>query len=86
MVELAIISILPSIVAFGFILGNFWYTLIPGALMVIVSILLLLITVKKYGLQSKDGARLRVDENSVHEEESALKSANDEGHVAKSAK
>lgn len=63
MVELAIVSILPSIVALGFVSGNFWYTLIPGAVMVTVSLLLLLITVKKYGLQSNDGASRRADES-----------------------
>lgn len=30
MIELAIVSILPSVVALGFISGNNWYTLIPG--------------------------------------------------------
>ena len=69
MVELAIVSILPSVVALGFVSGNFWYTLIPGAAMVTVSVLLLVITARKYGLQSNDGASCRVAESNVHEEE-----------------
>jgi len=65
MIELAIISILPSIVALGFKSGNDWFTLIPGAAMLAVCLLLLLFTVRSYGLQSKDGAILREGESSI---------------------
>lgn len=62
MVELVIISILPAIVALGFVSGNNYYTLIPGAVMLAVSLLLLAVTVKKYGIQSRNGAELRPGE------------------------
>jgi len=66
-IELAIVSILPSVVALGFISGNNWYTLIPGGAMLAISLFLLVVTVKKYGLQSKDGSTLRTGEKNVHE-------------------
>jgi len=71
MIELAIVSILPSVVALGFITGNVWYTMIPGAVMLTVCLLLLLFTVKSYGLQSRDGANRRAGESNVHEDEGA---------------
>lgn len=83
-IKLAIVFILPSIVALGFVSGNFWNSLIPGAVVVTASTLLLLITVKKYGMQSKHGARRRTDESNAREEEYALESVNDKGHIAKS--
>lgn len=71
MVELAIVSILPSVVAFGFLTGNNWYTLIPGAAMLGIGLLLVALTARKYGVQSRDGAALRAGEESVHEPEEA---------------
>jgi ESS family glutamate:Na+ symporter len=70
MVELAIVSILPTVVALGFATGNNWYTLVPGAAMLGIGLLLLGITAKKYGVQSKDGASLRAGEEGMpHDEE-----------------
>jgi ESS family glutamate:Na+ symporter len=71
MIELAIVSVLPSIVALGFISGSVGYVLIPGAVMLAISVLLLLVTVRKYGLQSKDGAHRRAGEPDVHVDEGA---------------
>ena len=65
MVELAIVSILPTIVALGFITGNYWYTLLPGAAMLSISLMLLYVTVSRYGLQSSDGSLSRADEEFV---------------------
>ena len=62
MVEVAIVTILPSIVALGFISGNYWYTLIPGAVMLLICVFLLYFTASRYGLQSADGAMLRAGE------------------------
>lgn len=56
MIELGIVSILPSVVALSFISGNYWYTLIPGAVMLTVCLGLLWFTVNRYGLQSRDGS------------------------------
>ena len=67
MIELAIVSILPSVVAMGFISGSTRYTLIPGAAMLAISLLLLLFTVRTYGLQSKDGAECRIGEEDIHD-------------------
>ncbi len=69
MVELAIVSILPSVVAMGFITGNNWYTIVPGAVMLSIGGLLLLLTARKYGVQSRDGAETRPGEESVHDED-----------------
>jgi glutamate:Na+ symporter, ESS family len=62
MVEIGIVSILPSVVAIAFITGNYGYTLIPGALMLFIGLALLVVTAYRYGIQSKDGASLRVGE------------------------
>jgi len=72
MVEIAIVSILPSVVALGFISGNNWYTILPGAVMVSLGLVLLWITAKNYGIQSKDGAAPRQHEENVHEIPEAL--------------
>ena len=69
MVELAIVSILPSVVALGFLTGNNWYTVLPGAAMLAIGGVLLLLTAKKYGVQSRNGAETRADEESVHDGE-----------------
>lgn len=66
MVEIGIVSILPSVVALGFISGNNWYTILPGAVMISIGLLLLWITAKNYGIQSRDGAAQRQDEENVH--------------------
>ena len=65
MIELGIVSILPSVVALSFISGNYWYTLIPGAVMLTVCLGLLLFTVNRYGLQSRDGSVPRPGEEPV---------------------
>ena len=64
MIELAIVSILPSIVALSFISGNYWYTLVPGAVMLSICLILLYLTVNRYGLQSSDGSLPRAGEES----------------------
>jgi ESS family glutamate:Na+ symporter len=64
MIELAIVSILPSIVALSFISGNYWYTLVPGAVMLSICLILLYLTVYRYGLQSSDGSLPRAGEES----------------------
>jgi ESS family glutamate:Na+ symporter len=62
MIELAIVSILPSIVALSFASGNYWYTLVPGAVMLSICLILLYLTVNRYGLQCSDGSLPRADE------------------------
>ncbi|MDE0373439.1 MAG: hypothetical protein OXI73_12985, partial [Rhodospirillales bacterium] len=62
MIELGIVSILPSVVALSFISGNYWYTLIPGAVMLTVCLGLLWFTIIRYGLQSRDGSISRAAE------------------------
>jgi hypothetical protein len=46
-------------VALGFADGNFWYTLVPGAVMLALSVALVIATAMRYGVQSRDGAALR---------------------------
>jgi ESS family glutamate:Na+ symporter len=58
-VEIAIIALTPPIVALGFADGNFWYTLVPGAVMLALSVALVIATAMRYGVQSRDGAALR---------------------------
>lgn len=70
-VELAIISILPMVVAMGYMTGNNWYTVLPGAVMLTIGGFLLWLTVKKYGIQSADGAKTRACEHSVHDGDAA---------------
>jgi len=62
MVEIGIVSILPSVVAIGFVTGNYWYSLVPGAVLLSVGLLLLVVTARRYGVQSGDGAEPRRDE------------------------
>jgi len=61
-VEIAIVALLPMIVAMGFIHGNAWYTLVPGAVMLAVAIGIVLATARRYGIQSRDGAERRSGE------------------------
>jgi ESS family glutamate:Na+ symporter len=70
-VELAIISLLPMVVAMSYLSGSLWYTLVPGAAMLAIGSVLLWLTARKYGVQSADGARLRAGEENVHEDDVA---------------
>jgi ESS family glutamate:Na+ symporter len=58
-VEIAIVAMLPAIVAMGFADGNIWYTLVPGAVMLAIAVALVIATARRYGIQSRDGAALR---------------------------
>jgi ESS family glutamate:Na+ symporter len=62
MVEIAIIAFTPMIVALGFANGNFWYTLVPGAVMLAICVAFVATAYLRYGVQSRDGAARRVGE------------------------
>jgi ESS family glutamate:Na+ symporter len=65
MVEIAIVALTPPIVALGFADNNFWYTLVPGAVMLGLAVALVIATAMRYGVQSRDGAARRRGETAL---------------------